>query len=80
MLWPKYNVYLDMETGNCYSLLFQTFIITMLSNCLASIYTVSEFLLNGKGAPLDIWGHAAQAQGPLNYCVKKVITSHCMLV
>lgn len=54
MLWPKYNVYLDMETGNCYSLLFQTFIITMLSNCLASIYTVSEFLLNGKGAPLDI--------------------------
>lgn len=45
MLWPKYNVYLDVKTGNCCSLLFQTFIITMVSNYLAFIYTFSEFLL-----------------------------------
>lgn len=44
MLWPNYNVYLGMKTENCYSLLFQTFIITIVSNYLASIYTISELL------------------------------------
>lgn len=42
---PKYNVYLDVKTGNCCSLLFQIIIITMVNNYLVSIYTVSEFLL-----------------------------------
>lgn len=42
MPWPYYN---GMKTENSYSLLFRTdFIITMVSNYLASIYTVSELL------------------------------------